>query len=55
VPRAEDVGIRLDRCGFGWDLRSALSNFGRSWTAQTAHGSAVIEACGLLIRVRIAD
>ena len=45
VPRAEDFGIRLDRCGFGWDLKSALSNFGKSWTTQTTHGSGVIEAC----------
>ena len=45
VPRAEDFGIRLDRCGFAWDLKGALTNYGRSWTTQTAHGSAVVEAC----------
>ena len=45
VPRAEDFGIRLDRCGFGWDLKSALANFGKSWTTQTTHGSGVVEAC----------
>ena len=45
VPRAEDFGIRLDRCGFAWDLRGALANFGKSWTTQTDHGSGFIEAC----------
>ena len=31
VPRAVAEGVRLDRCGFAWDLNGALSNFGQSW------------------------
>ena len=27
VPRAERSGVRLDRCGFAWDMVGALSNF----------------------------
>ena len=30
VPRADDFGVRGDRCGFGWSLRASLTNFGRS-------------------------
>ena len=33
VPRAAGVGIRLDRCGFAWDLGGALANFGKSFQA----------------------
>ena len=33
VPRAAGVGIRLDRCGFAWDLGGALANFGKSFKA----------------------
>ena len=31
VPKAYDFGIRMDRCGFGWNLESSLTNFGTSF------------------------
>jgi len=31
VPRAADVGVRADRCGFGWNLGAALNNYGATW------------------------
>ena len=34
VPRAEDSGVRLDRCGFGWSMNPALNNFGTSFGSQ---------------------
>ena len=29
--RAVAEGVRLDRCGFAWDMMGALRNFGRAW------------------------
>jgi len=43
VPRAYDVGVRGDRCGFGWSLHASLSNFGRAWGTKGAKG--YVEAC----------
>ena len=31
VPKAYSAGVRGDRCGFAWNMRGALSNFGRAW------------------------
>ena len=45
VPRAEDSGVRLDRCGFGWGLRASLHNYGTSFGARGSAG--YIEACDL--------
>ena len=47
VPRAKKEGVRNDRCGFAWDMRGALSNFGRSWgTPGVMRGPGrYIEAC----------
>ena len=45
VPRAEDSGVRLDRCGFGWGLRASLHNYGTSFGARGRAG--YIEACDL--------
>ena len=45
VPRAEDSGVRLDRCGFGWGLRASLHNYGASFGTKGSPG--YIEACDL--------
>ena len=34
VPRAADVGVRADRCGFGWNLGAALNNYGATRRAE---------------------
>jgi hypothetical protein len=31
VPRAENTGVRLDRCGFGWSMGPSLNNFGTTF------------------------
>ena len=43
VPRSADFGVRGDRCGFGWSLQAALSNFGASFGTPGTPG--YIEAC----------
>eukprot|EP00964_Phaeocystis_antarctica_P101489 scaffold66950_cov60-Phaeocystis_antarctica.AAC.2 len=45
VPRAEDSGVRLDRCGFGWGLRASLHNYGTSFGTRGSPGH--IQACDL--------
>lgn len=47
VPRAEPEGVRLDRCGFAWDMVGALSNFGTSWGTRgvTRGPGKYMEAC----------
>lgn len=47
VPRASAEGVRLDRCGFAWDMNGALANFGQSWgTPGITKGSGkYMEAC----------
>ena len=45
VPRAHEFGVRGDRCGFGWALRAALTNFGTSFG--TAGQKGYVEACDL--------
>ena len=43
VPRSHEFGVRGDRCGFGWNLHAALTNFGASFGVRGTKG--YIEAC----------
>jgi len=43
VPQSNEFGVRGDRCGFGWGLHAALSNFGASFGTKGTRG--YIEAC----------
>ena len=43
VPRSSEFGVRGDRCGFGWTMHAALSNFGTSFGTRGQHG--FVEAC----------
>ena len=43
VPRSHEFGVRGDRCGFGWNLRAALTNFGSSFGTRGAKD--YVEAC----------
>ena len=43
VPQSYEFGVRGDRCGFGWSLHNALSNFGATFGQRGAPG--FIEAC----------
>ena len=45
VPRANEFGVRGDRCGFGWNLKAALSNFGSSFGTRGEAG--FVEACDM--------
>ena len=43
VPQSNEFGVRGDRCGFGWTLQAALSNFGTSFGTPGKKG--YVEAC----------
>ena len=43
VPLSTEFGVRGDRCGFGWSMRAALSNFGTTFGKRGTPG--FIEAC----------
>lgn len=43
VPRSNEYGVRGDRCGFGWTLHAALSNFGATFGERGTPG--FVEAC----------
>ena len=43
VPQSNEFGVRGDRCGFGWSLHAALSNFGATFGQRGSPG--FIEAC----------
>ena len=43
VPQSNEFGVRGDRCGFGWTLHAALSNFGATFGKRGVPG--YIEAC----------
>lgn len=45
VPQSNEFGVRGDRCGFGWSLHAALSNFGATFGTPGAAG--YVEACDI--------
>jgi len=47
VPKATAEGVRLDRCGFAWDMNGALANFGQAWGTRgmTQGPRKYMEAC----------